>query len=95
MPSSAPNGKPSRSTVQLEVLVFSVLRDELGTDALAVTLDAPATGSDLLDHLAAAHPSVDAHRSTIRLAVNQSYVSTDTQLQDGDEVALITPVSGG
>lgn len=81
--------------MHVEVLLFSVLRDRLGTDALTVALDAPATGADLLDHLASEHSPVDAHRSTIRLAVNQSYVPTDTRLHDGDEVALITPVSGG
>ncbi len=81
--------------VRVEVLLFSVLRDRLGTDALAVALDAPATGTDLLDRLAAEHPPVDAYRSAICLAVNQSYVPTDTRLHDGDEVALITPVSGG
>jgi molybdopterin converting factor small subunit len=29
------------------------------------------------------------------VAVNHSYVRLDTILQDGDEVALIPPVSGG
>ena len=81
--------------VHVEVLLFSVLRDRLGTDALTVALDAPATGADLLNRLAADHPPVHAYRSAIRLAVNQSYVPTDTRLHDGDEVALITPVSGG
>ena len=96
MPPSAPDApSPESTTVQLQVFVFSVLRDELGTDALAVTLDAPATGHDLLDHLAAENASVEAYRSTIRLAVNESYVPADTRLHDGDEVALITPVSGG
>lgn len=83
------------TSVRVEVLLFSVLRDRLGTDALTVALDAPAAGTDLLDRLAAAHPPVDAHRAAIRLAVNQTYVPTDTRLHDGDEVALITPVSGG
>jgi len=83
------------STVHLRVLVFSVLREELGSDALEITLDAPATGRDLLDHLAAENASVEAYRPAIRLAVNESYVPADTRLQDGDEVALITPVSGG
>lgn len=81
--------------VRVEVLLFSVLRDRLGTDALTVALEAPATGADLLDRLAVEHPTVDAYRSAIRLAVNQSYVPTGTRLHDGDEVALITPVSGG
>lgn len=81
--------------MQLRVLVFSVLREKFGTDALDITLDAPATGQDLLDHLAAENAAVEAYRSAIRLAVNESYVPVDVPLQDGDEVALITPVSGG
>jgi len=81
--------------VRVQVLLFSVLRDRVGTDALSVSLDPPATGTDLLDQLATAHPAIEEHRSVVRLAVNQSYVSADTRLHDGDEVALITPVSGG
>ncbi len=81
--------------MQLRVLLFSVLREKLGTDALDVTLNAPATGQDLLDHLAAENASVEAYRSAIRLAVNESYAPAAAPLQDGDEVALITPVSGG
>lgn len=90
-----PSDPPGSETVQLRVLLFSVLREQWGTDALDVTLEAPATGNDLLDYLAGVHPRLDAYRSTVRLAVNQSYVPTDTPLDDGDEVALITPVSGG
>ncbi len=31
----------------------------------------------------------------IRVAVNAEYVEHDYRLQDGDEVALIPPISGG
>ena len=98
MPESTPNASTSAAdptAICLRVLLFSVLRDRVGTDSLALTLDPPVTGTDLLDRLAEEHPAVDAYRSVIRLAVNQSYVSLDTALHDGDEVALITPVSGG
>lgn len=81
--------------MRVQVLLFSVLRDRVGTDALSVSLDASATGTDLLNRLAAQHPSIDEYRSVVRLAVNQSYVPVGTRLHDGDEVALITPVSGG
>lgn len=83
------------SAIRLRVLLFSVLRDRLGTDALTLNLASPVTGTDVLDHLAAAHPAVEMYRPVIRLAVNQSYVPVDAPLHDGDEVALITPVSGG
>ncbi len=54
-----------------------------------------ATGADLLDALGRSHAAIARHRPVVRLAVNRRYVPTDTALADGDEVALITPVSGG
>ncbi len=33
--------------------------------------------------------------SVVRVAVNQDYVGRDHPLQDGDEVALFPPVTGG
>ena len=33
--------------------------------------------------------------SYIRIAVNEAYVDSTFQLHDGDEVAIIPPVSGG
>jgi molybdopterin converting factor small subunit len=33
--------------------------------------------------------------ATMRAAVNYSFVGNTTELHDGDEVALIPPVSGG
>lgn len=83
------------AAVQVRVLLFSVLREEVGREMIGVTLPTPATGANLLDALEAEHPALAAHRPTIRLAVNQEYAPGTTPLADGDEVALITPVSGG
>ncbi len=33
--------------------------------------------------------------SSMAVAVNQEYASVDSVVQDGDEVALLPPVSGG
>lgn len=77
------------------VLFFSVLREKTGTAEETVSLSHPARGADLLDALMAEYPALQDHRASIRLAVNERYVSRDTVLQEGDEVALITPVSGG
>ncbi|ARA92321.1 molybdopterin synthase sulfur carrier subunit [Rhodothermaceae bacterium RA] len=82
-------------TIVFTVLLFSVLREKVGRAAVDVAVPAPATGSALLDALEAAHPAVAAYRPVIRLAVNQTYVPESVDLQEGDEVALITPVSGG
>ena len=79
----------------VRVLLFATLRDAVGAGEMAVDLPAGATGADLLDRLAAEHGAVARHRPVVRLAVNRHYVPAATALSDGDEVALITPVSGG
>lgn len=83
---------PQRS---VRVLLFDVLRREVGASELALDLPEGATAGDALEALAAAHASIERHRPVVRLAVNRRYAAPDTALEDGDEVALITPVSGG
>ena len=79
----------------LDVLLFSVLKQKVGEERLRLHLDAPVTGEDLLDHLEVQYPIIGAYRTVLRLAVNQEYVPSTVTLHEGDEVALITPVSGG
>ena len=79
----------------LRVLLFDVLRRSIGQDEVSADVPEGATGTDLLDRLAADHPAIAEHRPVVRLAVNRQYAPLDTVLAEGDEVALITPVSGG
>lgn len=82
--------------ITVRVLLFAALREAVGEAELAVPLaPASATSVSLLDALCEAHPAIAPYRPTLRLAVNQRYVRGDVPLADGDEVALITPVSGG
>ncbi len=85
----------SERMVSVKILLFSVLKQKLGRESLDLTLQAPATGKDLLDCLTKEYAVIEAYRPVIRIAVNASYVPETTHISDGDEVALITPVSGG
>ncbi|MFQ5571438.1 MAG: MoaD/ThiS family protein [Rhodothermales bacterium] len=78
-----------------QVLFFSVLRQHVKADCITVELESPATGATLLDYLEREYPVIGPYRSVVRLAVNEEYVPESIVLSDGDEVALITPVSGG
>jgi len=77
------------------VLLFSVLKQKVGEARLTIHLQGPVTGAALLDHLEARYPSIAEYRGVVRLAVNCEYVPESVVLVEGDEVALITPVSGG
>jgi molybdopterin converting factor small subunit len=87
---------PSDSDTEIvRVRLFSVLHEKVGQAVLRVDVGGPTTGAALLDRLVEAHPVIEAYRSSLRLAVGERYASEEETVHPGDEVALITPVSGG
>lgn len=62
---------------------------------MEIVLAQPAPPSSFVERLIESVPAIADFRSTIRLAVNGVYAESDTLIEPGDEVAVITPVSGG
>lgn len=58
-------------------------------------LRAGATVRDAVRETLRLYPTVTQDGSRLMIAVNQEYQGHDYALSDGDEVALIPPVSGG
>ena len=79
--------------IHVRVLAFGVLKDALGSDALAVELTAGATVAELLARLGERHPA--AMLRGIAVSVNAEYATASQVLREGDEVGLLPPVSGG
>jgi molybdopterin converting factor small subunit len=77
------------------VLLFSVLKEKLGLSRLELDASRAQSVGEALSLLSAAHPIIAEYRPWIRPAVNRGYATDDTPLLAGDELALITPVSGG
>jgi molybdopterin converting factor subunit 1 len=79
--------------MQVRVLFFGVLKDLLSSSGEAVTLPEGATVAQLMEQLrnGGAHPVWAA----LAVAVNREYAAASAVLQEGDEVALLPPVSGG
>ena len=82
-------------TVRIRVLFFGVIRDVVGLRE--DTLDIPDGGSlgSVFEHYAARFPRLREMASSTVLALNQQFSSPDAPLAEGDEVALLPPVSGG
>lgn len=80
-------------SMQVRVLFFGVLKDLLSSSGEAVMLPEGATVAQLMERLrnGAAHPVWSA----LAVAVNHEYAAASAVLHDGDEVALLPPVSGG
>jgi molybdopterin synthase catalytic subunit len=82
-------------TMTIRVRVFAALREALGLAETIVTVRAGADVQGLLTALAAQHPQARLHDRRFGVAVNRAYAPLTTILSEGDEVALIPPVSGG
>ena len=82
-------------TITVRVRAFALLREALGAAELGVALPAGADVAALLARLADDYPDAGLPARRFTTAVNRSYAPPETILVDGDEVALIPPVSGG
>jgi molybdopterin synthase catalytic subunit/molybdopterin converting factor small subunit len=82
-------------TIRVRIRLFALQRELAGTRELAVDLPLRSTIADAWDALVALHPVLAPGRSSVRYARNGVYAPADEGLSDGDEVAMIPPVSGG
>jgi len=83
----------SAATIGVHVRLFASYREAAGVNRLESTLPSGATVQRMLEVLAHQVPGLLGTRGLV--AVNHTYVPPETVLHDGDEVALIPPVSGG
>ena len=83
----------STAQICVRVRLFAAYREAAGTRTLETPLAPGARVADLVAILAARVPSLRTAPGMI--AVNHTYVQSDVELHDGDEVAFIPPVSGG
>jgi molybdopterin converting factor subunit 1 len=81
--------------VKLNVLYFATLRDRAGVKEEQVELASKATIADLKQQVIDRHPEIAQALDTSICAVNREFAMDDQELQDGDEIALFPPVSGG
>lgn len=82
------------SPISVTVRLFASLREAAGTDRVTLSV-APATPVGALwSHLPEAL-SAGAPPAALRYALNHEWTLPGAPLRDGDEVALVLPVSGG
>src|ERR1700733_6119443 len=81
--------------MRVTVLFFGVLKEVLSSDSQTLNLPAGSTVDAILEHYRNLLPQQPKLWSTLAIAVNQSYAVKGCLLRDGNEVALLPPVSGG
>jgi molybdopterin converting factor subunit 1 len=76
------------------VRLFASYREAAGVGQMELELPPGATVKDAIARILKDHPLIAEGRQVV-IAKNHDYVTADEPLADGDEVALIPPVSGG
>jgi molybdopterin converting factor subunit 1 len=82
--------------MEVVVRLFAMLRERAGSDSVTIALPQGATVQDAVEAVGEEHGIADLiARMPVVAAVNREYVAKEEALHEGDELALIPPVSGG
>ena len=87
---AAPKLRPYMQVMQVKVLAFAQIRQQLGFGERWVECVATETPRAVVARLA---PALDI--TSIRVAIDCEYCGWDAPIGEGRELALIPPVSGG
>ncbi len=81
--------------LRVTVRLFASYRERAGAAELKLELPEGSTVSDLTAEVLRLYPALTSDVSRLVVAVNEEYQDHSHTLHDGDETALIPPVSGG
>jgi molybdopterin synthase sulfur carrier subunit len=81
--------------MKIKLKSFAFFRQALGAPEMAYEIPDGATAADLLDDIFRKHPSLESSKGHVVITVNKTAVKLTDEIHDGDEVAILPPVSGG
>lgn len=79
----------------MRVLFFAQVRTFTERESIDLEAPRPVTTQELWDKLEEHFSGISKFRSSTRLAQNHSYAGNNQTFGNDDEVALLSPVSGG
>ena len=81
--------------IAVKVKLFAIYQEAFETPELQMVFPQQTTASDVLETLIEQKPYLSKWKEVTRFGINLQFVESDTAIQDGDEIVLIPPVSGG
>ncbi len=81
--------------MKIRLKLFSVARDLAGFDEKLIEVPSGSQAETVLAYLVQHNVGFERWKSSLRIAVNMEYSDRSRTLREGDEVAIIPPVSGG
>ncbi len=81
--------------MRVRVLYLGILKEFSGQESEWIQVDEGSSVSDVWSKLGERLPRLAQYQRSVATAVNHSYAPATTVLREGDELALLPPVSGG
>ena len=85
----------NETSITVRVLFFGAARDVVGHEEVDLALTFPASTDSARSQILSIYPELQRFGNSLLFAVNQEYAQPDLEIQEGDELALFPPVSGG
>ena len=81
--------------MKVQILFFARLKELLHQETVEITVPENSSVSDVFKVLTIQYPEIESFRKSILIAINQEFATWETLINEGDELALFPPVSGG
>lgn len=81
--------------ITVTVKLFAIYQEVYQTSQLNLEFPAHTSVIEVLNYIIAPYPQLERWRDVTRFGVNLQFVSGEKILENGDEIVLIPPVSGG
>jgi sulfur-carrier protein len=81
--------------ITITVKLFAAYQEVYGQSEVSLEVPLGTTVAMVGDRICSVHPTLQSLASVTRYGVNLAFTSPETIVQQGDEVVLIPPVSGG
>lgn len=81
--------------MKVDVKLFAMVRERAGAGCVSLELAEGADVAAAMGALVEKMPRLRGHVEHVAYAVNLAYAPAERKLRDGDELAVIPPVSGG
>ncbi|OGL43496.1 MAG: molybdopterin converting factor subunit 1 [Candidatus Schekmanbacteria bacterium RBG_16_38_10] len=81
--------------MKIKVKFFALISEKIGAREINIEIKDGMTLEILWEELKNSYPVLKNINSSLLFSINHEYASLDSLLKEGDEIALIPPVSGG
>ncbi len=83
------------SIIRITIIYFASVKDVTGIRMESMDISNDTSIREILSKILIFYPKLKSMLNIIQVSVNYKVVDFNTVLKDGDEVALLPPISGG